>query len=618
MNYDDQAWWLQPTERAGNAVAITAKYLWDKDVDRRIELERNVRRFGWRPLRGLGQASTYQTDRDNVRLNITKAAIETITAKVGKNRPRPTVLTYGGNYALRTRAKKLQQFLDGSFYQSDAYSTMPPVFRDAMLCGTGFWHFYADAGRKKCCVERVFPAQMLVDPADAVNGDPSMLYRIHFLDRERLVEQYPELEDKLRSAVLVPINELPDFLPLDPDSPVAGRMIMVTEGWRRADVRPDGSAVPGRYVRGAAGITLCDEPWEHDFFPFERMHWSSPVTGYFGDSAAGEIRGIEKEVNRLLQNVQKAMDLCGKPIMMIPIGSKVNKAKATNETALIMEYDGPTAPSIQTFQPVHPQVLQQAWTLYAKAFEILGTNELQSAAVKPPGIESGRALEQLSEEHQVRFATVIQAFEDVVARGFSRQFLRMARELDAELKERGEAGYELRAVANKTALKIKWADACMSPDDFFVQCWPTSVLPHTPSGRTAEVERWQQNGWASPDESKKLLDFPDLDAASSILTADQDLLDQQLEDMLDNGKDIMPDKRQDLEKALTWGTFTYERAKTDGADMAALDRVNNFLLAVEAMIPPPPVQTGVPTPTPGAAAPSGGNGTILNPGQMIQ
>lgn len=604
---DKGFWWEQEGDAAGPAMTALAQELWTLDAPRRDEFERNLRRFGGKTLRGVFQGAELFFDRNNLRLNVTKAVTETLTAKIGSNRPRPKVLTDGGNWSLRRRGKQLQNFLDGTYQTAEVYSKIPLQFRDAMLGGTGIVHFFPDYGARRTSVERVFPLEIVVDPVEAVNGDPRTLYRFKFLDKGKLKRQFPEYKGEIERQKPVDQSELPDFW----TDGRATRMVCVVEAWYLADYDAKGKIVPGRHVIACGDCTLCEEPYEETEFPFEFFHWSAPTRGFWGDSAVAEIRGVEREVNRLLQHIQKSMKLAGMPWILSPTDAKVKSDKLTNEIGSIIKFDGPTPPTIASFQAVHPQVMEHLWALYAKAFEILGTNQLQASATKPPGIDSGRALEQLGEEHLVRFKHVSKAFEDMVGRRFAAQFVRCAKQLDAWLKDNNVSeGYVLKAYNNKTTLKIAWSDCSLGSDEFFLQTWPTSVLPITPSGRTEEVERWQQNGWITPERAQDLLEFPDLESEANLVKADSELLEYQLERMVDYGEEIFPEPRQNLETALQRGTYAFERAKITDVPPEHLDRLEQFLNACEEMIQKaaPPVQP--------VQVPIGPDGVPLPPGSM--
>lgn len=588
---DVSRWWELSDEAAGKAVGDIGHKLWDLDQPRRTEIETNLKRFGGMTMRGRRDVIS---DKRMLRLNLTKSVTETLTAKVGKNRPRPTILTDGGDFALRQRGKLLQRFLDGAYQQAEIYSKTPLMFRDAMLFGTGVMHFFPHVGKKQICAERVFPAEILVDPVEAVNGAPRQMLRVKMLDRGVVSRMFPKKKKVVEESSLVPLEDSPQAYVEDQET--AQTMIQVYEAWYLADTDVEGNQVCGRHVIATDAGTLCADEYDEDYFPFEFFHWTKPVLGFWGDSAVGEIRGLEQEVNTLLQSVQAAMRRAGMPWCMVPDTAKVRTEKLTNEAGLLVRYQGQIKPEVVAFQPVHPQVIQQLWTLYAKAFEVLGTNESQAAGIKPPGIESGRALEQLSEDHIVRFDDVSKHFEDLVGRRFARQLLRVAEELDDHCRSggRGEKGddadegeegsgkgFVLRAIANKTTLKIKWSDAKIAPDDFFMQTFPTSILPHLPSGRTQEIERWQANNWVTPQKARQLLDFPDLAGAQDIGTADQDLLEYQIDQMLQDGKDVVPEPRQDLANALQWGTYCLELGMRDGTPESHLDKLRTFLQAID-------------------------------------
>lgn len=596
-----ETWWELDDEKAGPAMAAHVYELWTLDQDRRIEAERCLRRFNGRTLRGIFQGRELVFDRDNTRLNVTKAITETLTAKVGSNRPRPKVLTDGANHALRVRGKKLQRFLDGTYQQAEVYSALPSYFRDAMLFGTGVMHFFPDFGARRTRCENVFPLEMVVDPVEAVNGDPQTLYRYKIIDKTVLKRMFPDHKADIENAKPVGADQLPDFWTDGRNV----RMTVVIEGWCKAGFSLEGKLVPGRHVIAIDSKTLLAEPFEETEFPFEFFHWTAPTRGFWGDSAVGEIRGIEKEINRLLQHIQKSMKLAGMPWVLNPNGAKVKTDKLTNEVGLVVNYDGPTPPSIVPFQAVHPQVMEHLWALYAKAFETLGTNQMQAAAVKPPGIDSGRALEQLGEEHLVRFKHISQHFEDLVGRRFASQFVRCARQLDKWLREeQGESdGYVLRAVGNKTALKLAWKDCAIAQDDFFLQTWPTSVLPVTPSGRTEEVERWIQMGLVDQTHARSLLDFPDLESETDIATADRELVEYQIEKMVDEGEDVVPEPRQDLQYALQRCTYALELGMRDGTPERNLDKLRTFLNACEEITQAAQAAAAANAPPPAMAAP---------------
>jgi len=627
-------WYDADKGKVGKFVCGMGLQLWLDQTPWRRDYEANRKRFRGRNSNRMRRLDG--VDRDNARLNLTKATIETLVSRVGSSRPRPRILVTGGNWSLRAKAKKMQKFLDQVYKASKMYELAKGCVRDAMLAGTGVLFHYADVPRRRVITERVLPGELLCDVAEAYTGCPQTMIRIKHFAPEVLAGMFPKHADRIAAMETVSAVELsPDMVESNT------RLIRVYEAWHLARPLDVGAKdeeerhVEGRHVIAAGDLTLVDEGWEYDYFPFTFLHWCPPTEGFWGDSAAAEIRGIEREANIMLQRVQKAMKLTGQPMIMAPRSAKVARAKITDEIMCLVEYDGQVPPQITTGAPSHPQVLQQIWDLKRAAFEQLGTNEYQASAVKPPGIESGRALEQLSEEHVVRFKDFVQRFEMMVAEDVARQVLRCARELDCRLRDKGvREGYVVHSADRRTALRLAWKDVAISPDDMFVETWPTSILPLTPSARTEEIQRWQDAGWITPQRAIALAEIPDLESEGDLLTADCELLDWQLEQMLDDGKDVAPIVRQNLEYALLRGTYALEVAMKDGVPLSHQDKLSVFLDQVQALLdakqaaevgpqgmPGPLPLPGAPgSPMPGLPPPPGlpaPAGPMQGPGGMI-
>lgn len=600
------AWWTADKDDVADKLTSHARLLYDADTSRREEIRMNCLRWGL-SLSGLRAVTTLTTVTDtDLRLNIIKSVTETIQAKIGSNRPRPYVLTDGADYELKTKAKELQRFLDGAYQASGIYTLAADVFRDAMIAKTGVFGFKPVYHEDGPCIaaQRVFPLEILVDPNEAADGDPDTIYRVYFESKERLRVLFPKFREEIELATMQdPDGSMADDLGNGLEDP---RMVLVCEGWKRANYDFEGTCHAGRHVMAVGTAALVDEEWEHDYFPFEFFHWCRPVRGFWGGAAVSEIRPIEREVNLLLQRVQEAMRLLGNPWVLKHKDSGVEAKKLTNRPGDVIEWDGQPGqePKVVTHQAIGADVLNQTWTLYGKAFEIVGTNQLQAAAVKPPGVESGRALEQLGEEHTVRFKHVSQHFEQIVAVGCARQFLRLAKRLNEVVP----GGFKIKSRSGKQMIRLKWDDVAMSPDDFFLDVYPTALLPALPSGKIAEVERLMQAGIITPQQGRQLLDFPDLASTMDPIMAAQNLLERQLSEMLDNGNVQVPDEWQDPNACLQYAVTQYLMAQLESVPEARLDLVRNYMSVCEqriaaAMPPAPP--PGMPTMDGAMMAPPG-------------
>jgi hypothetical protein len=580
-----------------------AKRLLDQDSQRLLRYTRNLRLYGGtkaRTIRPWENPSTNPApdvlggNADKLRLNVIRAAVDTITAKVGKLRPRPTFLTDGGDWSTQRRAKDLQRFLDGAYHQADIYEQSMDVFRDAMVLGTGVFQPYAHGSRIRC--DRTPCYELFTDRADAMYGKPRCLYRVKWVAESQVESLHPEaknpkVDDSARSGEsksegYVRVVEC-WCLPTCPADEVG-----TYEGdGRSRDYRCERSEYNGRHVIVVGDGVTVDEDWACQEFPFVFVHWSRPVQGFWGDSAVDEVAGIQVEVNKLLQFIQESMQKVAQPFVLRRKDAIVTPGELTNLVAQVLEVDsahaGPLSEAIQvvTFNPVSPQVYQHLWSLYAKAFEILGSNQLAASATAPPGLESGRALEQLAEEHSERFMSVSRHFEFAVGELMARQLIRCAKEIDTRLREGGNRqGFVIRALNGRATIKLKWSEVEIDSDGYIIQVFPTSVLPTTPAARIQEVERLSAAGWVDAAEARRLLDFPDLRADTDLATADRENLSRQIERMLGDGEPVQPEPYQDLTQAVRVAQQSILKAQCDGVPEDRIALVREYITFAEALL----------------------------------
>lgn len=622
MNYGHGVWFEASKENVAGELASEAQRVMNEDSARLVRLESYLRLYGGTKARCIKpwqnpanvESEVLGGNADALRLNVVKAAIDTVTAKVGKIRPRPTFLTDGGDFSMQLRAKNLQRFMDGAYHQSDCYEHGLGLFRDAMVGGTAALHSFRHG--KRICVEQTPIWELFVDRADALYGKPRCLYRVKWVAKNQVRTLYPKARnaDVDEAAREYGHKDDPGYvrvveawcLPTCPPDDIGGYE-------KRADAKDyafDRCAMNGRHVILAGGVVVCDEDWAYPSFPYVFLHWSKPQQGFWGDSAVTEVAGLQVEINKLLQFIQEAMQKTAQPVVLMHPNAVITPGEPNNLVAQVWKVESDTpldeAVKIQTFQSVHPQVMQHLWMLYSKAFEILGSNQLAASASAPPGLESGRSLEVLAEEHSERFMVASRHFEHVLGELQARQFIRVAKEIDEHCREHGDSeGYVIRAPNGRAAIRLKWSDVNIDEDGFVMQVFPTSVLPTTPAAKIQEVERLSEAGWISPQEARRLLDFPDMRADTDLATADRDNLARQMELMLEQGEPVMPEPYQDLENAVRVATQSILRAHIDGVPEERIDLVRDFVTGCEALLKR--------TQTPNPAIPAGTFAGTQNP-----
>lgn len=101
-----------------------------------------------------GQQAGMRFNPNVMRLNVAQSQVDTITSKIGRNKPRPLYLTRQGDYMLRRKAKRLGDSMEGLFMEQNLYNLMPRIFTDACVQDLGVLKIFREGDKIKS--ERVF------------------------------------------------------------------------------------------------------------------------------------------------------------------------------------------------------------------------------------------------------------------------------------------------------------------------------------------------------------------------------------------------------------------------------------------------------------------------------
>lgn len=557
------------------------------DTDRLELIRRHMRMYGNSPVGSLGLTSAHLGE-DRVRLNVIKSAADTVTAKITKNKPRPTPVNTAGNWSLRRKAKFLENFFEAQFYISKVDHISVQVFLDACVMGTGVMKVYDD--RKKIVAERVWPGELFVDAMDGLYQDPNMVVQRKFMDRNVLSKMYPK--HKLAIANARRFDDHGDELGYDDH----GDQVLVLEAWRRPSYEGEKD---GKHVIIVDGATLLSEPWAEQL-PFVFLRWSEPLRGFWGIGLAEELVGLQVEINRLLQKIQAAMHLVAVPRVFVEEGSRVQKSYLDNKIGRIIPFRG-QKPIFEVTPSVHPEMFTHLNNLYQRAFEIAGVSLMSAGSNKPAGLESGAALRTFHDIETERFATI--------ARQWEQMFVQMALLMATVAKRIG--GPVMVQKGKYSLSRVDWSEIDMEADSYVMRVWPASSLPSTPAGRLAAVEEMIQAQIITAERGKQLLDFQDLDKELLLDRAASDNIDRVIEKMLDKGEYEAPEPTMDLELALRKVQAEYNRVLDyDDIPEERLDHLRLFMNTCHRMLKAAMAEQAAlqAAPAPGAPPPPGPNG----------
>lgn len=596
-------WWEDDTDRRAANFVETAASLAD---DQEYRTQMNVlhaRLYGNVEIMGFGVRDYSRASLTpgaqyvpRVNYNVVASAVDALHAKITKSKPRPSFQTDGGTWKMQQRARRLDKFMRGVFYETKIYRKASDAFREAEVFGTSGLKLVPDKkGRIK--FERVFIDEIFVDDADAFYGEPTQLFqrkRMHRGALKRLAGNNPEKLAAIMAAK--PPDDAPRLKGF-------ADMIEVWEGWHL----PDEDGKGGRHIIAINGCEILCEDWKLKTFPFVWMKLFPRLLGFFGQGAAERLTGIQLEMNRLSRSISEQLRRKGRGRTFIRKGSGITPAHITNAIQDIIQTNGDPRESVlvDNINAVAPEEFQQLKELYVRAFQEVGLSELSVSAKKPSGLDAAVALREYNDIETERFVKPAQSYEEF--------FLDAAELVIEYLRVKGGKGYKVKVPSRRYTMDIDWSDIDLARDAYIMQMFPVSSLPQTPGAKYQRVNEMRQDGYLDMAEARRLMDMPDIQAEDDLGNAAIDDVDAVLGYILDDDKPklLPPEPYQNLQLLLTRTNASYLFARHHGCEEDRLQMLRDLMDMATKMITPPPQPTapmpgagGAPAPAPSLAAPS--------------
>ena len=529
-------------------------------------------------------------------LNVGASCVDTLLAKVTKNRPRPTFLTSGGSWDMQIRARMLDKWCRGYFYETKVYQKGRHVETDAYEFGTGFLQVFPTESKRLDC-ERVLPSELLVDDLDGQYGCPRQMFRIKYVSRDVLTRMFPEYAEEIADAGKQERLDLQT--PTNAEPSVIENTIEVFEGWHLPSSR---KAKDGKHVIAIAGCVLFEEQWKVDKFPFVVRRFKRRTTGFWGKGIIETVQPIQVALNRTVRSIDRQIHRKGKGRTFVQVGSKVLSAQLTNnDGGDIVQYVG-QPPTVDNGNAVAPEEFNYVMQLRQQAFQECGISELSASAKKPSGLDAAVALREYNDIESERFAPSHQDWEQ-----FYLDFAELS--IDLITEQYGWSGYEVLVPGRRDLLKVDWSKIDLKRDQYIMQMFPTSSLPGTPSARYQKVKEMMADGFIDKAVAQRLLEFPDIEAEQNLGNAAIDDADATISYILDEDEPrLMPlEPYQNHELILSRALASYLYARHRGCPenrlrllRALIDDASKQIAAK--MAPPPAPGMGAPgmAPPPGA------------------
>lgn len=576
-------WWAANSKKElSDKLLATVSILKEQNQGRYRQSSIYARLYGNLPLMGytgsniskLSAGNQLPTDRPT--MSVITSCTDTIVSRISQARPRPVFLTDNGDYKQRNLAKQLNNFIQGEFYQTKAYELGPMMLRDAAVLGTGVIKIL-ETPDKRVGLERRLCTELLADPNDSFYGDPRQIYELKLVDRQVLIEQFPQYRSMIEKAEQAYPDSSGD------GSKTVADQVMVAEGWRLPS-GPD--ADDGIHAIAVSEGLLLEEKWEKPKFPFVFLHYAPRMVGMWGQGLAERQMGTQMGINQLLLTIHRSINLVGVPRVFVEDGSKVVKAHLNNEVGAIVTYRG-TKPQYEVAPCVPVELYQQLERLIKFAYQQEGISELSANSQKPAGLNSGVAMREYDDLQSDRFAALSKRYDNMFV-DLAYQIIDKACDIAIRDKK-----YQT-VYPNKDGTKeIDLPDAKKLKDDpFVIQAFDSSSLPRDPAGRLQKITEMMQAGIISPQEGRRLLDYPDIEQVDKLANAAEERILKILDEIVEDGKYTPPDPFMDLLKAKELVTQYYNLYADSKLEEEKCQQLRDFytqvLTLIQAAQPPAP------------------------------
>jgi len=566
--WNEQQWWAAEDRQAiGDSMRALMESIRTHYTQRQDSLLRNAASYSgaWDPQDVPEYSRTGGPDGPLVISNVVASNVDTLTSKVAKNKPRARFLTAEGDFSAQQRAKTLQRFVDGQFEALKAYSSGISQFRDAAIYGTGLSYWYRRGAA--IYVERVLPGELLVDPMDGLYADPRCLYRVRLVDRGVLTSLYPSYRAEIAEAPPADLQRAQWAAPID-----ANNRVEVIEGWH---LPSSSDASDGKRCVVLGNEVLDMQPWTRDTFPFVTIRWRSAPVGYWGIGVADDLDGIQQELVTAVRKIRSCLHMAGKPWVISPPGREVDPKTLTNELGTVL----PAGTVIQVFSSVPPELFRWVQWLIDESYRVTGVSQLSAASQKPAGVNSGVALQEVVDIETERFQEASRNVEQMYM-DYARQLLELAREISEDPKARAEQGALLKG--RRGIERVDWSEVVADREAFILQMFSASSLSQHPAAKMDQVMTLLQSQLIDPAEALRLLEFPDLEAFTSLRDAGLVDIDDTLEG-LERGRALTPEPFQDLARLRAKVQEAYLRARSGGAPDDTLDGYRDYIAQIGAL-----------------------------------
>lgn len=407
------------------------------------------------------------------KLNIIKSAIDSVVSKISTAHCRPFVNTVNGSFKTIQICKQLQVFFDYFLDEKKVQSRVTEALLNACVFGRGYVLVDEDSG-------------------DVSNPHP---WNVYTRQREKGDFKSAYIEFPHISVDLLKDGDYELLSESEIDS------LYVTLGYFY-DARTRTKAVTiNREIRSIVQSAFS-------VVPLVPIFYTIPISGNSTLSIADMLRGIQEEIDALMQRISDAAMQSPALTFFLNNASNIKVGQLNNRVGNIVQYNSPatggtTPVDVATPEFISNQYISLLNDLIEKAYNMVGISQLSAQGKKTPGLNSGVALATQADIESDRFQTLldqyIQTFTDI-----------------AKVMLKIFQGNKTVVKPSRYALRLTWGDVEKEFDKMRIQFSCADSLSKDPSEKLKQLQTLAQAGIIPATQIASLLELPDINRGYSV------------------------------------------------------------------------------------------------------
>lgn len=467
-----------------------ARYLNDVTIDLNYLTEWNEGLWNYR-FYNLQDSDLAQSPK----INVIKSVIDTLVSKLANQKVRPYLNPVNGLFSTRKIAKQAQQYFDIVYDKEHVQEKVSKAYRNACIFGIGY--LFYNPFTKTIDVPGTW--QVGICNTEKGYGKPTKLL----------------IEDRN-----FPITQLGNY----------GIKEKYTSEYVNFKLFFD--TIEHKMYVLINGKKVKEEKYEADCIPVVEVYNTVPIFGTRTISIVDELDGIQTNIDLINQKISTAAQLTPGNVTYVQAGSNLNATDISNRTG--MAYTVKMGPGQNQLPVVNvtPAPFDPMWqslldSYVKQAYEIVGVSQLSAQSQKPSGLDSGIALQTLSDIESDRFMVQLQ--------GYTNAFVDLAN-LIIEVNTDGS----ILPKSIDTA-EYSWEDIRKQKDLFKVQFSAMSILSKDPQTKLQQIMQLTQIGLITTDKLATYLDSPDLEDVYRGASAIKDAIDATISNAIEKDEYEIPD-----------------------------------------------------------------------------